>query len=439
MRSLLGVLTVVAIMLAVVLRQTELIIAAVAMVLVMGGTLVAPTIRRRRQRKNLINGAQSEEDESLKSVGIISITEVKESPDSDKPNTKNPTSFDVNSLVNEPENPAKKPAGVKDESNNTTVIDPESSSSPSRPKPKPTPQKISKNLKYPFLTEAHVSESLGVLLKGFITLLNANAVCVVRQYQGSCKMVGSCGSNVGLNVGEDFETNTNLLPEPRKLAIRVVQEEIPSSLLGYSRVPGSLKRVALAPIGSTPLILLADTLEKNGLTHPRVPMVFEQCAQLLGQIYYKEDPTSLRKDIVAEEVLQARRTNSSLALAAVLLRNAEEISEKGPEEVQKVESLMKANLELILAASRVVRLGELMFGVFLDGGEFLVELWAGRVHKSFRDSDDLLSGGVNIGIAHLSDSHTEGTDLSNNAISALISAYEKDQPAVIANPEEAPA
>jgi len=395
MRSLFGAATVAAAVLALILEQTLLIIAAGVLASVVLSSWIIPALRRRAARKKAIEDANRPLEGSLEDDGIISIV---------------PAPRTGGEISNE-DPPASK-QGSADE------YPPDSD-------PVSSPLTPSNDSIYAPLPE--VKEVLPPLLAGFRALLAANAVCVVRQHDDSCQIIGTAGSNFAKNVGETFDTAVHLLSAPRKLSIKVVQDELPSQSLGYSRIPGSVQRVALAPVGATPLILIADTMHRDGLTHPRIPQLFEQCAQLLGHLFYRENPTRSRKDIIAEEILVARTANRTLALALVLLRNSEPVSAMGEQVVTKAEGLLRERLQSVAPTSHVVKFGKLVFGVFIDGHRAIVEQWTQDVHNALPDDDEtILAGGVRIGVAILSDRHEGPLDLRKDAEDALLTAYNED-------------
>jgi len=397
MRSLMGAATVAATILAMILQQILIIVAAGVLASGMILSWVIPFLRRRAARKKALESAQNPTERSLEDDGIIKIEPLPQSGDDASTEDKPATQWE----------PLDASSPDSDPSSSSAI--PSSSSDPT----------------YAPLPE--VKEVLPPLLAGFRTLLAANAVCVVRQNDSSCRIIGASGSNFAKNIGETFDTAVHLLPAPRKLSIQIVQDELPSQLLGYSRIPGSLYRVALAPVGATPLILIADTTHQDGLTHPRIPQLFDQCAQLLGHLFYKENPTRSRRGIIAEEILIARTANRTLALALVLLRNSDPVSKMGEHVVAKAEGLLQERLQAVAPASHVVKFGKLVFGVFIDGRRSVVEKWAQDVHDALPDTDEtILAGGVRIGIAILSEKHEGPLDFRKDAEDALLTAYTED-------------
>ena len=77
-----------------------------------------------------------------------------------------------------------------------------------------------------------------------------------------------------------------------------------------------IKRLAVASAGTLPLLLLADTTEDFGLTHPRAKELVKQFAQTLGLLFYKEDPYRPRREIIAEEMARARSHSQPLGAGA---------------------------------------------------------------------------------------------------------------------------
>ena len=121
---------------------------------------------------------------------------------------------------------------------------------------------------------------------------------------------------------------------------------------------------------------------------------------------------------------QARTRNQVLALALVYLNRAEDIAVAGEEALGDAEHLLTARLAQAARNSRVVRFGELTYGVFYDGDLPEVEAWGAQIQQALAHETGLLEGGVSIGIALLQDRHQSPDAFRTDATEALREAYE---------------
>ena len=412
MRSLIGMLAVVSVFLALVLKQPELFIAAGLLVVAVLISWLVPAMRSRATAKKNRPAISKSSDKDRESLGILSIK------------AKEPSNSRPQVSSSEPVVESREPAYM--EPIEGTAEEPDAD-------PDPPPLPIN-GAAIAALPDAYDADVLLPILEGFRAALGAHAVCVLRQNDDTYQILGTAGQNFAKRSGEYFKAPVPLVPTPREFAVRVIVDDLPPRSLGYSFTPGSVLRIIVAPVGTTPLILLADTTQEHGLTHPKIQELFEKCTGLLKVLFYKEDPNRPRVEIIAEEMAMARAVGQQLALAIVVLRNNEQVAELGAGVISQVESQLRSRLQGASPATRVVRFGELMFGVFINGQLPKVEAWNRKVQASLDGDEGLLGGGVFIGIALLSDQHVEANDLRDAAKDALLSAYQEKIGTVISNP-----
>lgn len=130
-----------------------------------------------------------------------------------------------------------------------------------------------------------------------------------------------------------------------------------------------------------------------------------------------------RREIIAEEMEQARREGRDLALALVYLNRAESIAERGEEEVEAAERALRARLRQAASGERVARFGELTYGVFLERGSIEAERWAVALQEEMAQAADPLEGGVSVGLALMRGPEQTPEALRENATNALHEAY----------------
>ncbi len=246
-------------------------------------------------------------------------------------------------------------------------------------------------------------------------------------------LVGDGGT---VQRGGAFSAEVPLLTASRAREPVTVQRIGPGGLppgsLGYSAAPETIREMALAPVprASDPdtYFLLADTLRDDHLSQEPAPTLLHDFARLLGTLLDTLIPATTetlprpRREIIAEEMEQARARNQLLALALVYLNRAEALANEGV--VAEAEHVLAARLQQATGHRRIERFGELTYGVFYDGDLPEVEAWGAQIQQALADETGLLEGGVSIGIALLHDRHQRPEDLRADATEALREAYE---------------
>lgn len=295
----------------------------------------------------------------------------------------------------------------------------------------------------PFAPDPHDEAVLGPYLQALRAALNAHTVCLLKQEDIALdyRVVALVNEGGPAPSGHTFSATTPLLTarmaEHGVTTVRPVNaEDLLQSSLGYSDAPEAVRQVALAPvpIQTSPdtYFLLADTPRTDLLNHPRARTLLTQFARLLATLLDSatavpvstESPLRPRREIIAEEMEQARARNQVLALAIVYLNQAEDIALAGEAAVAEAEDLLRLRLGHAARTGRVVRFGELTYGVFYDGHLLEVEAWGTQIQEALSEETGLLEGGVSIGIALLQDRHETPDAFRADATEALREAYE---------------
>ena len=280
------------------------------------------------------------------------------------------------------------------------------------------------------------SRALNGILEGFRAAIGGHAVGALRQLTEDGQefsILGTAGLDWAKSRGDRFRFQVPLLSSSQRLTIRSVNAtDLPARYLNYSFNAGVIKRVAITRIGATSIVLLIDTVDEYGLMHPRTVDLIELFAQTLNLLFYREDPLRPRHEIISEEIARARSRGQELALALVLLNNAESVSKLGRGLIQQVEGSMAASLKRSAMSHRVEKFGELLFGVFTDGRRASLEVWHEQVRAAIAEDKVHLEGGVTIGIAVLNERHTDAIALREEARKALVEAYNRGGRTVIA-------
>lgn len=248
-----------------------------------------------------------------------------------------------------------------------------------------------------------------------------------------------------------FETDDALLTASMtQVAVTIQpvgQTGVEPTRLGYYDAPvPDLEQVALAPVptpsAASTYFLVLDATDTH-LDHPRTKKLIAHFADLLGLLIEsgtsprapagastgseaEEQATAPRprREIIAEEIEEAQRTSSPLALALVHLNRAEELAQESETVIADTESALRTRLEQSAPRSRVERFGELTYGVFYNGDVADVEPWAERLQDELERAGDMLTGGVSIGVAMLRAEAQSPDQLREDATEALRMAYE---------------
>jgi GGDEF domain-containing protein len=248
-----------------------------------------------------------------------------------------------------------------------------------------------------------------------------------------------------------FETDDALLTaNMTQVAVTIQpvgQTGVEPAQLGYYDAPvPDLEQVALAPVptpsAASTYFLVLDATDTH-LDHPRTKKLITHFADLLGLLIESGTPPRApaeastgseaeeqataprpRRDIIAEEIEEAQRTSSPLALALVHLNRAEELAQESETVIADTESALRTRLEQSAPRSRVERFGELTYGVFYNGDVADVEPWAERLQDELERAGDMLAGGVSIGVAMLRAEAQSPDQLREDATEALRMAYE---------------
>ncbi len=274
---------------------------------------------------------------------------------------------------------------------------------------------------------------LGPLLEAVRAALDAHTTCLLQQSADTseCHVVAIAGEDRARQAGESFVSKQPLVSPSdtaQSITLRSVDgTDLESRGLGYSRTPGSVQQIAVAPVGGPELYLVADTTKEFGLSDPRASTLLAEFARMIRLLLGNYDPVKSkprpRRDIIQEEIDDAREHSTKMALAIVYLNRGEEVLAAGEAAVQEAEMRQRALLEQTQIPSRVVRFGPCMFGVFIYGGISEIEAWDEEVQDMLHTVGGLLEGGVSIGIAIFGSRHETPDDLRNDAKKALGEAY----------------
>lgn len=441
MRTLLIGLAVVIAVLAFVLDQVWLYWAAGAL-LVAGVVVIVTRMWQRYQeavrfRQN--QGATPRHPE-LDELGILEVR-----PRSKEPETKAPSEEAVPSSS----------GSMTDAREKSTASSEAAASEPTRAE-STKPKKSEKKSKPEKAVEASetggesVHPVFGPYLQALRAATDGHSACLLVQEDVmlTYRIMAAASRSADVHTTGAFETDAPLLSarmSQQAITVQLVGKKgVDPALLGYYVRRPTVEQVAFAPVptpsAASNYFLVVDATDTH-LQQQRAKKIITHFADLLGVLIEAEEtpdaaPASPaaeddepakprpRREIIAEEINEAKRTSTPLALALVHLNRAEKLAGQGKDVVHNAESTLRARLERSAPRSRVERFGELTFGVFYNGDVVDVEPWAERLQAEMANMDGLLTGGVSIGVAMLREETQSPEALREDATEALWMAYE---------------
>ncbi len=436
-RVLTSILAVVAAVLAFVLKQPILFAVAAVMVVIALISLVG-YLRRRHRRQAIERYVRTpEEEDDLKSLGILEIrpkgAAVPEEP-LDVPERPVRAGSEEASL---PE--AAPPSGgeapvVEAEANGMAagdLLSIEGDDMLIQVRERDPAAHISVEA----VSDEYDQEALAPALRALRAALGAHTVCLLRKEEVAMRyhLLGIVSRSGYARSHGSFTARAPLMTADMADAPMTVREvndrDLPAKSLGYYCEPLAVRRVALAPVSHDPAaglcFLLADARHDGAFERPRDEAVMTRFADLFGVLLETpaEEETEAgeefvrpRREIIAEEMARARAEERPLALALVYL----DVSSDA--DADAAETLLYDRLLASVADARVERFGEQTFGVFQREPREDVEAWALGLQDRLDEAD--LPGDVFVGVALLQDRHRTPDDFKAEATAALYEAYE---------------
>lgn len=286
-------------------------------------------------------------------------------------------------------------------------------------------------------------EALFRLMNAVQASVDGYTACLVKRgIDGRCAVEAFVSQNPQALESESFLLNAffsgERVLEQAVTVFEVGTADLPTDTLLYYNDPVAVRQLAIAPIkgadGIETYFLLVDALSWQDLDDPWQRLMIGQFATLLGTFLatpVSDDDGEFvrprirpRREIIAEEMSQARSESYPLALALVYLNSAEDVSKTGEKAVVDAERIMGDRLGVAANGSRLERFGELTYGVFFAEEVSEVEAWALRLQQELLEEGHYFENGVSIGIALLQDRHEDADDFRADATDALREAYE---------------
>lgn len=293
------------------------------------------------------------------------------------------------------------------------------------------------------VTRSDGRPDLVALLQAIRASAGGYSVCLVRQDGGNrYDVVAIVSEDEHVRAEKSISIHPSLLVEAMELAPVTVKdigsEETTWEALGYYRHPVSVRQVAVAPVrvpdDELAYLLFIDALAWRDLDDPWQRLLLGQFATLIGTYLASPLPGDAiqkdrlrirpRREIIAEEIENARTNELPLSLALIYLNRAEAVAGQGVKALGTAERALQKALQEALLDGRLERFGELTYGVFHHEEVSDVEAWALSLQEQLAADTEHLAGGVSIGIALLHERHTTPDALRADATEALREAFE---------------
>ncbi|MDA0379541.1 MAG: hypothetical protein O2899_08615, partial [Bacteroidetes bacterium] len=139
-----------------------------------------------------------------------------------------------------------------------------------------------------------------------------------------------------------------------------------------------------------------------------------------------------RREIIAEEMEQARSMSHPLSLALVYLNRGEALSGDGSADVDSLEKDFALRLRSVAIDARVERFGELTYGIFYHGAHEGLAHWASGIKEAFPEDDQEFEGGVSVGVVPMQERHSGADDFRSEAAAALHESFQSGECVIVA-------
>lgn len=445
LRVLFIILAVVFIALAIVLGQPLLYLVAFAL-LVAAGLLVTLGMRKRHNDvPETFMQAPEQPDEDLASLGILDIKPRVSGTGQEAPSEDQATAGEADLPYAEPVK-SDSPSTTADRSIAATAAQAHVAGvSKARTRPKKARIMVSE------ASSERKADVLVPCLKSLRASLDAHTVCLIRQEDVPLRydVEVMISQNSYARSGGTYSAKEPMLSGHRALIPvvypRVGPNGFPKAKLGYYHEPINIRQVAIVPVVPKQhdelFLLVVDTLHEDGLEAASVRILLEQYARLVTTILDTLDTSPQadeasgaprpRREIIADEMEQARTLSHPLSLALVYLNKGEALSGDGVGDVQDLEDQFESRLRSVALDARIERFGELTYGIFYHGAHDSLADWASRIKDAFPEEEKIFEGGVSIGVAPFQERHDAADELRSEATAALQESFESGECVIV--------
>lgn len=444
LRVLFIILAVVSIALAIVLGQPMLYLLALAL-LIGAGLLV--TMNMRRRHKDVPETFMQAPEQPTEDLAALGILDIKPKGDVEEGDVEDTPGKDQEAAGAEPETDTPtEPASPPNRSVSPTAAQAHVAGV-SKARQRPARARI-------MVSEAASESKADVLipcLRSLRASLDAYTVGLLRQEDVPLRydIEVMVSQNSYARSGGSFSAKEPMLSGHKALVPvvypRVGPNGFPKAKLGYYHEPINVRQVAIVPVipkrYDDLFLLVVDTMNEDGLEAASVRVLLEQYARLVTTILDTVDTDISsdesintprpRREIIADEMEQARSLSHPLSLALVYLNRGEALSGDGSADVDGLEDLFSKRLRSVALDARVERFGELTYGIFYHGAHDSLADWASGIKEAFPEHAQDFEGGVSVGVAPLLDRHDGADSLRSEATAALQESFQSGECVIV--------
>jgi hypothetical protein len=429
LRILLLLLALISIALAVILEMPWVLGIAAALIIALLVVWIAASRKRKRPKNKQETAAEPSPDRELAALGISDIRP--KGSGSSQPAEESPS--------RPPTSGSKKTDSPKE----TSSVPSTSTTSEVRTA---TVQRLSTRRRsqdnFNTIADDRFAQITGPYLQAIRAATGAQTVCLLKQedVEPHYSIETIVSSNSYARSSGEFHAKQPFVSSAtdQRIIVKGIGGEngYHPSVLGYYREQIAVKQVAVVPVppSASPAsyYLVADTMTDGELSEPYRQGLLTQFSDVLRSILDMielEENLSTgetmrpRREIIQEEMEQARSSDKTLMFALAHLKDEENITAGGRMAIAAAERALENALRTS-AGDRVERFGELTYGVFRHESDANVEDWADELQKRVESGRGALKAGAAVGIVVMGDRHDSPESLREDATHALREAYE---------------
>ena len=448
LRVLFIILAVVSIALAIVLGQPVLYLMALG--LLVGAALLLTMNMRRKHRDvpETFMQAPEQPTEDLASLGILDIKPKGDAVEADTHEESTGEEAPQASDEVEEDGMVEEPAPLRETPRPPTAAQAHVAGV-SKARQRPPRARI-------MVSEASSDTLADVLIPALRSLrasLDAYTVCLLRQEDVPLRyeVEVMVSQNSYARNGGTYSAKEPMLSGHKALVPvvypRVGPNGFPKAKLGYYHEPINVRQVAIVPVlpkkKDDLFLLVVDTTNDDGLESASVRVLLEQYARLVSTVLDtldmgesiaegREPAPRPRREIISDEMEQARSLAHPLSLALVYLNRGEAISGDGSADVETLEASFASRLKSVTLDARVERFGELTYGIFYHGAHDGLAQWASSIKDAFSEEEGEFEGGVSVGVVPMHERHEGAEEFRSEATAALHESFQSGECVIVA-------
>lgn len=303
--------------------------------------------------------------------------------------------------------------------------------------PKPMPASNAPTIKPPALPNPELRHVFEPIVQAVRAATNAHSVVLLRIAEGGLQVEAIVSGQMDIKRRIQIPSNRSFFSQVQVAAAVTVLSHAEIGITpDYYETQVFLTAMAIAPIrveGQIWGYLLADFTEHYPLTNPNVlasfaqtltPIIIEHSPKakpIVPPTVWTGNPVRPRREIIAEEMRQARANGTPLVFALIYLnQNAYAHQELTSDVIVTWESRMwDAAARSLKGKGKVERFGELMLGVFIYGTAYVAETWIAAMQDTLSADLRVPMNGISIGAVFMQQHHNDPEVFLKDTIETL--------------------